>query len=67
MKLHYFDQTEADHDDAMLDMAKAQGYVPKTCLLNGMIVMGEINKGKNPCWGCNGPRHKCHGQEKRHL
>ena len=30
MKPHYFEQEQADRDDIMLDMAKSQGYVPKT-------------------------------------
>lgn len=65
MKLHYFDQEIADEDDINLAMAIGQGYVPKTCLLNGMVVMYEVNKGNNPCWGCNGPREKCKGKPKR--
>jgi len=62
MKPHYFEQDEADSDDMNLGMAKMQGYVPKTCLLGGIIVIGLVNKGKNPCKGCNGPRGKCHGR-----
>lgn len=65
MKLHYFEQTEADNDDIQLRMAKVQGYVPQTCLLSGMLVMDEVSKGNNPCWGCNGPREKCGGKDKR--
>lgn len=65
MKPHYFEQPKADKDDHMLGMAKMQGYVPDTCLLGGMVVMAEINKGANPCWGCNGPREKCNGKLKR--
>ena len=64
MKPHYFEQTEADTDDMLLGMAKMQGYVPKTCLLNGATVMDEIQEGRNPCWGCEGPRDKCGGAEK---
>lgn len=65
MKPHYFDQESADADDLLLDMAKRQGYVPVTCLLGGPIVMGEVNVGRDPCAGCNGPRVKCHGRPKR--
>ena len=65
MKPHYFEQTEADSDDMQLGMAKMQGYVPQTCLLGGMVVMGEVGKGNNPCWGCEGPREKCGGKDKR--
>ena len=65
MKPHYFDQDAADGDDHQLLMAKMQGYVPKTCLLGGIIVMGEINGGRSPCWDCEGPREKCHGKPRR--
>lgn len=65
MQLHYFEQDVADSDDIQLKMAIGQGYVSAACLLGGMTVMSEINKGNNPCWGCNGPRDKCKGQAKR--
>ena len=65
MKPHYFDQEKPDADDILLNMAKGQGYVPSSCLLGGMIVMDELNKGNNPCWGCDGPRHLCKGTAKR--
>ena len=65
MKLHYFDQDEPDNDDIMLGIAKTQGYVPRDCLLGSQVVMSEINAGRNPCWGCNGPREKCHGEPKK--
>jgi hypothetical protein len=45
-----------------LEMAIQQGYVPKTCLLSGKIVMDEMNNGLDPCANCNGPRKKCHGR-----
>jgi hypothetical protein len=64
MKPHYFEQPAADPDDMLLGMARMQGYVPQTCLLGGPVVMAEINAGRNPCWGCNGPREKCHGKPK---
>lgn len=64
MKPHYFEQNEADKDDHFLVMAKMQGYVPKKCLLGGVIVMSEVNSGKSPCRGCNGPREKCEGKPK---
>ena len=67
MKPHYFEQDSADKDDVVLCMAKIQGYVPKTCLLCGVVVMGEINAGLSPCSGCNGPREKCHGKPKETL
>jgi hypothetical protein len=62
VKLHYFDQAEADADDMKLGMAKMQGYVPQTCLLGGAVVMDEVNSGRDPCAGCAGPREKCHGR-----
>jgi len=62
MKVHYFEQNEADKDDIHLEMSIAQGYVPKTCLLGGLTVFGEIGEGKDPCAGCAGPRGKCHGR-----
>jgi len=62
MKLHYFNQEKADESDMLLGMAKMQGYVPETCLLGGATVMHEVNQGRNPCWGCAGPREKCKGK-----
>lgn len=67
MEPHYFDRPEADPRDHQLNMAKMQGYVPRTCLLGGAVVMGEITAGRNPCWGCDGPREKCHGKPRRDL
>jgi len=61
MKMHYFDQAEADPTDMLLDMAKMQGYVPETCLLAGIVVMAEVSDGRRPCDGCAGPREKCGG------
>lgn len=65
IKLHYFDQDEADKGDILLGMAKMQGYVPETCLLGGATVMHEVREGRDPCAGCNGPRAKCGGRPKR--
>lgn len=62
--LHYFDQSEADPADILLGLAKRQGYVPKNCLLGGLVVMGEINKGNDPCRGCECERVKCGGRPK---
>ena len=61
MKPHYFEQDMPDKDDHMLAMSMLQGYVPPTCLLGGMVVMSEINDGRNPCHGCSGPRDRCGG------
>lgn len=65
MKPHYFSQKEADQDDIQLKMAIGQGYVPKTCLIGGSVAMAEVSAGRNPCWGCQGPRERCHGKPKR--
>jgi len=62
MKPHYFHEDKVDDDDVCLQMAIGQGYVPKTCLLGGFVVMGLVNKGEDVCKGCNGPREKCHGR-----
>ena len=64
MKLHYFEQNEADEDDVNLKMAINQEYVPQNCLLGGGVVMDEIQNQRNPCWGCSGPREKCGGKPK---
>lgn len=64
MKLFYFDQGEADVDDFHLTMAKGQGYVPKGCLLGGLVVMSIVNDGGDPCKGCEGPREICKGRTK---
>ncbi len=61
LRFHYFDLEEADPADALLGMAKMQGYVPQTCLLGGATVMNQVYKHVNPCIGCNGPREKCKG------
>lgn len=67
MKIQYFQQGVPDSDDIMLDLAKAQGYTPKGCLLGGMIVMAEVQSGRHPCDGCNCLREKCGGKPKAHY
>lgn len=62
MRLHYFDLDAADPADITLTMCTRQGYVPRTCLLAGVIVWQEMQQGKDPCAGCQGPRDKCHGR-----
>lgn len=64
MKPHYFDKEKANENDIFLSMAIQQGYVPKTCLLGGQIVMGVVNAGDDPCKGCEGPREKCDGRRR---
>jgi len=65
MKPHYFEQNLADNDDILLKMCIHQGYVPTTCLLGGGVVWSEQNASRDPCAGCNGPREKCHGRERK--
>lgn len=64
MKPHYFNQKEADRDDLRLRMCKDLGYVPTTCLLNGMVVWDEVQKGNDPCSGCSCERSICNGRPK---
>lgn len=64
MEVHYFQQETVDKDDIFLRMAQDQGYVPKECLLGGMMVMGLVNSGMDPCEGCLGPRERCKGRKK---
>lgn len=59
---HYFNLENAPENDINLKMAKGQGYVPVNCLLNGNVVMGLVNDGKDPCKGCNCNRDKCGGR-----
>lgn len=63
-KLNYFEDEKADPNDHFLNMSIMQGYVPKTCLLNGQLVWGLISDGKDPCDGCNCYRNKCKGRVK---
>jgi hypothetical protein len=42
VKFHYFEEGKADKKDFQLQMAIQQGYVPKTCLLGGAVVMSEV-------------------------
>ena len=63
--LHYFDQEQADASDFQLGMSKAQGYVPQSCLLGGATVWSEVQKGHDPCAGCNCDRDKCHGRPRQ--
>lgn len=66
-KPHYFEPADEAESkiDLWLNMAKGQGYVPQGCLLGGNVVMGLVNKGEDPCAGCNGPRERCGGRPKR--
>ncbi len=44
---------EITQKDEMLNLCIQQGYIPPNCTLNGMIVFGLVQEGKNPCIGCN--------------
>ncbi len=48
--------------DNMRDMMIQQGYVPKTCTLDGMVVFFLMKRGEDPCMGCNESRIKCGGR-----
>ena len=48
--------------DMFLEMAINQGYVPPTCQLDGHLVMLLVNKGEDPCVGCNNDRSVCKGR-----
>lgn len=50
--------------DTMRELCVQQGYVPATCILDGMIIIGLINKGKSPCDGCNANRDICKRKRK---
>ena len=45
-----------------------QGYVPETCTLPddyaGILIYEYVNKGEDPCAGCNGDRSVCRGRPK---
>ena len=65
MKLFYNTLQEAEEsNDIQRKMAIGQGYVPSTCLLSGIIIMSEMNRGNDPCSGCNEDRIKCKGRPK---
>lgn len=62
MKLQYFDQPAADEDDTLLKECIDSEYVPKTCLLGGVLVQAEAQQGRDPCATCRGPRDRCKGR-----
>lgn len=45
--------------DGMREMCIQQGYVPVKCKLPGLLIFALINKGENPCHGCNIDREEC--------
>jgi len=49
------------------EMAVTQGYIPSTCTLDGELIILLINKGEDPCAGCNEDRKICQGRPKRDI
>ena len=58
-------KTKDWESDIFLQGAIGQGYVPSTCELDGHLVMFLVNKGEDPCAGCNNDRAVCHGRPHR--
>lgn len=52
--------------DVMRDMCIDQGYVPPKCTLTGQVVWLLVNKGEDPCAGCNMDRDACDGRPKKY-
>ncbi|WP_291567130.1 MULTISPECIES: hypothetical protein [unclassified Clostridium] len=50
--------------DTMRELCIQQGYVPATCILDGMIIYSIIQKCECPCDGCNANRDICKGKRK---
>ena len=55
---------EEDGTDIMRNIMVQQGYIPRTCTLHGRVIFGLINRGEDPCKGCNENRTICKGREK---
>lgn len=66
MKASYREVNEAERLAGIaLEICIHQGYVPLNCLLNGGVVFALINKGEDPCAGCNLNRNICGGRPKK--
>ena len=39
-------------DENLFFLCVKQGYVPYDCQLNGLMILGLVHSGKNPCVGC---------------
>ncbi len=59
------DATNEKPKDTMREMCVAQGYVPPKCQLMGMVVWHLIQKGEDPCAGCNLDRNICGGRPRK--
>jgi hypothetical protein len=46
----------------MRELCIQQQYVPEKCQLIGMIVFALVQKGEDPCAGCNHDRKICGGR-----
>lgn len=55
----------SNEPDLMREMCVAQGYVPAKCQLPGMIALALVNKGEDPCAGCNLDRGVCGGRPRK--
>lgn len=53
--------------DVMLQLCIQQGYVPKTCLLDGKLALLLTNSQGDACKGCNHDRNICHGRHESIL
>ena len=51
-------------DDHLREKMVDQGYVPKDCRLPGIMIWALINRGEDPCAGCNHDRNICKGRKK---
>lgn len=56
---------ELKENDPMFDMVVERGYVPKTCLLPGMMVLHITNAEGDACKRCNHDRAVCGGRPKK--
>lgn len=45
--------------DKLREVCIKQGYVTGKCMLDGRLILGLIQNGKNPCLGCNVDRSIC--------
>lgn len=51
--------------DISREMCIKQGYVPPKCTLPGLLAMFLVQKGEDPCAGCNMDRGTCEGRPKK--
>lgn len=46
------------NNDELLNICKQRGYVKKSCVLSGFVVLTLVTENVNPCDGCN-LKHIC--------